>query len=61
MLRGGWIDAAREAFIKHCARVAVVCGLLDGQEEGSKRERGGGECATRQTICLQHENHYTSE
>lgn len=29
-LRGGWIDAAREAFIKHCARVAVVCGLLDG-------------------------------
>lgn len=58
MLRGACIDAAGKSFIKHCARVAVVCGLLDGRRGG---EREIGDCATRQTICLQHENHYTSE
>lgn len=41
-MRGGWIDAAGESFIKPRARVAVVCGLLVGEEGvDRKRERGG--------------------
>lgn len=60
-MRGGWIDAAGESFIKPRARVAVVCGLLVGEEGVDRKRKRGGNCSTRQTICLQHENHCTSE
>lgn len=49
-MRGGWIDAAGESFIKPRARVAVVCGLLVGEEGvDRKRERGGTVRRARQS------------